>query len=269
MSSQRRRRRAQRRPPRRVGCPCRQTLLVIAVRPRAFQRSAAAVVSSAGRNASMDSSAAVRSSAVPKVVTVDRKVSSCPCRCVQLQRNSDSAEIAGLLETAWIGLDLGQQRRQTRPTRSPPPRDAAARPGDAATAQGFGSAAPGLRDARRCEARSAAREGSARRRPAARRRPHWLTRSASTGPPQHRETGCTRPEPARYPRGRQPYPDRRGIVRRYTGARPAASSNWFCSRRGTSSTVASRNTIARLGARSTCLDEADVAGRHVGLDREV
>ncbi len=33
----------------------------------------------------------------------------------------------------------------------------------------------------------------------------------------------------------------------YTGASPAASSNWFCSRSGTSSTVASRSTIARLG----------------------
>jgi hypothetical protein len=31
------------------------------------------------------------------------------------------------------------------------------------------------------------------------------------------------------------------------GAKPAATSSWFCSRGGTSSASASRNTIARLG----------------------
>src|SRR6478609_7279393 len=51
----------------------------LCARPRAFHpRSAAVVASSAGRNASMLSSAAVRSSAVPNVVTVLRNVSSCP-----------------------------------------------------------------------------------------------------------------------------------------------------------------------------------------------
>src|SRR6201991_69554 len=55
------------------------TLLDTWARPWAFYpRNAAAVVSSAGRNASMLSSAAVRSNAVPNVVTVLRNVSSFP-----------------------------------------------------------------------------------------------------------------------------------------------------------------------------------------------
>lgn len=59
---------------------------------RGIQRSAAAVLSSAGRNASMLSSAAVRSSAVPKVVTVLRKVSLRPSTPVSSSGTATSPE---------------------------------------------------------------------------------------------------------------------------------------------------------------------------------
>ena len=77
-SSRRRRRRTQPRLPQRVGCPCRQTLLVFGSGSRAFHR--AARRRSPRRRAGTprcDSSAAVRSRAVPNVVTVLRNVSSC------------------------------------------------------------------------------------------------------------------------------------------------------------------------------------------------
>ena len=60
----------------------------------------------------MLSSAAVRSSAVPNVVTVLRNVSSCPSGAVQLQWHRDAAEVACLVETARVRLDLGKQRGQ-------------------------------------------------------------------------------------------------------------------------------------------------------------
>ena len=120
----------------------------------------------------------------------------------------------------------------------------------------------------RCEAHSAAREGSARRPPAAPRRPRWRARCASPGPPRHRETGCMRSARARRRRAPRPCPGRPATARRRPG-RARRPSTTGSAREGDVEHLGEAQHHGATRARPAGLDEADVARRHVGLDRQV